>query len=48
MFSDAHDRHQRHCGDRFNRVRVALGQNYTDPAASLWYPPATIGNSPPR
>jgi Flp pilus assembly protein TadG len=32
-------------GDRFNRVRVALGQNYTYLSDSLWYPPATYGNS---
>jgi Flp pilus assembly protein TadG len=32
-------------GTRFNRVRVALGQNYTNLVESLWYPPATLGNS---
>jgi hypothetical protein len=32
-------------GDRYNRVRVALGQNYTYLSDSLWYPPATYGNS---
>ena len=32
-------------GDRFNRVRVALGQNYTYLSDSLWYPPATYGNT---
>ncbi|MCE9544505.1 MAG: Tad domain-containing protein [Planctomycetia bacterium] len=30
---------------RFNRVRVPLGQNYTNLTESLWYPPATLGNS---
>jgi Flp pilus assembly protein TadG len=28
---------------RFNRVRVALGQNYTNLTESLWYPPALLG-----
>ena len=32
-------------GTRFNRVRVALGQNYANLVESLWYPPATLGNS---
>jgi len=30
---------------RFNRVRVALGQNFTNLNECLWYPPATYGNS---
>ncbi len=30
---------------RFNRVRVALGQNFTNLNECLWYPPATLGNS---
>ena len=34
-------------GARFNRVRVPLGQSYTTLTDSLWYPPATIGNSSP-
>ncbi len=29
--------------DRFNRVRVALGQDYTKLLDCLWYPPATLG-----
>ncbi len=32
-------------GTRFNRVRVGLGQNYSNMQESLWYPPATVGNS---
>ncbi len=32
-------------GSRFNRVRVGLGQNYSNMQDSLWYPPATVGNS---
>ncbi len=32
-------------GNRFNRVRVGLGQNYSNMQDSLWYPPATVGNS---
>ncbi len=32
-------------GNRFNRVRVPLGRDYTSMQESLWYPPATIGNS---
>jgi Flp pilus assembly protein TadG len=31
--------------DRFNRVRVALGQNFTNLQQSLWYPPSTVGTS---
>ncbi|HWA97195.1 MAG TPA: hypothetical protein VG713_01825, partial [Pirellulales bacterium] len=31
--------------DRFNRVRVGLGRSYSNMIESLWYPPATIGNS---
>ena len=31
--------------DRFNRVRVGLSQSYTTLTDSLWYPPATVGNS---
>lgn len=30
---------------RFNRVRVGLSQNYSNMIDSLWYPPATVGNS---
>ena len=30
---------------RFNRVRVPLGQDYTNLTNSLWYPPATIGST---
>ena len=30
---------------RFNRVRVALGQNFTNLQESLWYPPATVGTT---
>ncbi len=30
---------------RFNRPRVALGQNFTNLNECLWYPPATLGNS---
>src|SRR4051812_23963550 len=30
---------------RFNRVRVGLSRNYTNMIESLWYPPATVGNS---
>ena len=30
---------------RFNGPRVGLGQNYTALNESLWYPPATVGNS---
>jgi Flp pilus assembly protein TadG len=30
---------------RFNRVRVGLGRNYSNMQESLWYPPATIGNA---
>ncbi len=30
---------------RFNRVRVGLSQNYSNMTDSLWYPPATVGNS---
>jgi Flp pilus assembly protein TadG len=32
-------------GNRFNRVRVGLGHNYSNMLDSLWYPPSTIGNS---
>ncbi len=33
-------------GDRrFNRVRVGLSRNYSNMIESLWYPPATVGNS---
>jgi Flp pilus assembly protein TadG len=32
-------------GTRFNGARVGLGQNYTNMVESLWYPPATVGNS---
>ena len=32
-------------GTRFNRPRVGLGRNYSNMQESLWYPPATIGNS---
>jgi hypothetical protein len=32
-------------GTRFNGARVGLGQNYTNLIESLWYPPATVGNS---
>jgi Flp pilus assembly protein TadG len=32
-------------GNRFNRVRVGLGQNFSNMEDSLWYPPATVGNS---
>ncbi|HWB01280.1 MAG TPA: hypothetical protein VG713_22475, partial [Pirellulales bacterium] len=32
-------------GDRFNRVRVGLGRSYSNMIESLWYPPATVGNS---
>lgn len=32
-------------GTRFNGARVALGQNYPNMIDSLWYPPATVGNS---
>ncbi len=31
--------------DRFNRVRVGLSQSYSTLTDSLWYPPATVGNS---
>lgn len=30
---------------RFNRVRVGLSQSYSNMSDSLWYPPATVGNS---
>lgn len=30
---------------RFNGARVGLGLNYSNMSDSLWYPPATIGNS---
>jgi hypothetical protein len=30
---------------RFNRARVGLSQSYTSLTESLWYPPATVGNS---
>jgi hypothetical protein len=30
---------------RFNRVRVGLSQAYSNMTDSLWYPPATVGNS---
>jgi hypothetical protein len=30
---------------RFNRVRVGLSQAYSNMLDSLWYPPATVGNS---
>jgi hypothetical protein len=30
---------------RFNRVRVALGQNFTNLQESLWYPPSTVGTT---
>jgi Flp pilus assembly protein TadG len=30
---------------RFNRVRVALGQNYTNLNQCLWYPPETLGTT---
>jgi len=30
---------------RFNRVRVGLSQDYVSLTESLWYPPATVGNS---
>ncbi|HWB08360.1 MAG TPA: Tad domain-containing protein [Pirellulales bacterium] len=32
-------------GTRFNGARVGLGQNYTNLIESLWYPPATVGNT---
>ncbi|HEX4145917.1 MAG TPA: pilus assembly protein TadG-related protein [Pirellulales bacterium] len=32
-------------GTRFNRVRVGLGQNYSNMQDSLWYPPATVGSA---
>ena len=32
-------------GGRFNRVRVGLSRDYSDMQDSLWYPPATVGNS---
>jgi hypothetical protein len=32
-------------GRRFNRVRVGLGRDYASMQESLWYPPATVGNS---
>lgn len=32
-------------GTRFNGARVGMGQNYTNLIESLWYPPATVGNS---
>ncbi|HEV7225107.1 MAG TPA: pilus assembly protein TadG-related protein [Pirellulales bacterium] len=32
-------------GARFNRPRVGLGRNYSNMQDSLWYPPATVGNS---
>ena len=32
-------------GSRFNRVRVPLGQDYTNLTNALWYPPATLGAS---
>jgi hypothetical protein len=31
--------------NRFNRPRVALGRSYSNMIESLWYPPATVGNS---
>ena len=31
--------------DRFNRARVGLSQSYSTLTDSLWYPPATVGNS---
>jgi Flp pilus assembly protein TadG len=30
---------------RFNRARVGLSRNYANMIESLWYPPATVGNS---
>jgi Flp pilus assembly protein TadG len=30
---------------RFNRVRVALGQNFTNCNQCLWYPPETVGTT---
>jgi Flp pilus assembly protein TadG len=30
---------------RFNRARVGLSRDYTSMQESLWYPPATVGNS---
>ena len=30
---------------RFNRVRVGLSRSYSNMIDSLWYPPATVGNS---
>ena len=30
---------------RFNRVRVGLSRDYSSMQDSLWYPPATVGNS---
>ena len=32
-------------GGRFNRVRVGLSRDYSNMQESLWYPPATVGNS---
>lgn len=32
-------------GNRFNRVRVPLGRDYSSMQDSLWYPPATLNNS---
>lgn len=32
-------------GGRFNGPRVGLSRNYTNMQDSLWYPPATVGNS---
>ena len=31
--------------NRFNRVRVGLSQSYSTLTDSLWYPPATVGNT---
>src|SRR5207247_4108153 len=30
---------------RFKRARVGLSRNYSNMQESLWYPPATVGNS---
>jgi hypothetical protein len=45
MFSTPKTSYSDTSASRFNGPRVGLGQNYTALSDSLWYPPATVGNS---
>ena len=45
MFSVPRSSSSQNDDTRFNRVRVGLSRNYSNMIDSLWYPPATVGNS---